>query len=110
MRFRHAAALVTIGWYLMIPPSHMSSSPSQAKKKRVLQPDVTAPLSGWYPVETFSTEFMCHESLRDLSAQSNAREHFLKGKNSPGERQFLVQALRSGQCITTDDPRLKGTR
>ncbi|HTW87540.1 MAG TPA: hypothetical protein VMD75_06005 [Candidatus Binataceae bacterium] len=94
----------------MIPPSRLVSSSLQAKKKRVLKPDITAPLSGWYPVETFSTEFMCHESLRDLSEPSNDREHFLKGHNSPGEREFLIQALRSGQCITTDDPRLKGTR
>jgi hypothetical protein len=94
----------------MIPPGHLASSPAHHKKQRVLDPDPTAPLSGWYPVQTFSTEFLCREALRDLSTPSVARDKFMKRHHSPGEHEFMVRALRSGQCITAEDPRIKGTR
>ncbi len=110
MKLRHAAALVMVGWYLMIPPGHLASAPAHHKQHPVLEPDPTAPLNGWYPVQSFSTELLCHQGLRDLGAPSTAREHFMKPHRNPGERQFLTRALRSGQCIAADDPRIKGIR
>ncbi len=108
MKLRHAAALVTIGWYLMIPPGHLASAPGQHKKHPALEPDPTAPLNGWYPVQSFSTELLCHQALRDLSTPSSARDDFLKPHHNPVERQFMARALPSGQCIAADDPRIRG--
>jgi hypothetical protein len=109
MKLRHAAALVTIGWYLMIPPGHLAAPPAHNKKHNsVLIPDARAPLNGWYPLQTFSTEILCHQALRDLSGPSTARYSFMKRHRSPGEHQFLTKALPLGQCIATDDPRIKG--
>jgi hypothetical protein len=100
--------MVTLGWFLMIPPGHLAPQPHSKKKLRV--PDATAPLSGWYPVETFTTETLCRETLRDLSTPSPSRTAFLKQHRDPREHQYFVKALPMGQCIATDDPRVKGTR
>jgi hypothetical protein len=114
MKLRHAAALVTIGWYLMIPPGHLASpvaSPgAHHRKTSALEPDPTAPLNGWYPVQSFSTEILCREGLRDLSSPTSAREHFMKRHRELGQHHFMARALKSGQCIAADDPRIKGMR
>ncbi len=109
MRIQHALALVTLGWFLMIPPGHLVSQANNKKKKQLV-PDATAPLNGWYPVETFTTETLCRQNLRELGAPSPARTAFMKQHRDPREHQYFARALPMGQCIATDDPRVKGTR
>lgn len=90
MRLRHGGALVLVGWYLMVPPF---------SAKRVLH---DTPLSGWQPVEHYSTLAECEEgketTVRELIA-------FAKPQNLP--RSYKIEALRVAKCVATDDPRLK---
>ena len=107
MKLHHAAGLVLVGWYLMIPPSPSYNQDGSMK--------AFPPISAW----TVS-------SAHDASAEcESAKEHILGdalgacNKNprqpSAGNRatcdqvlwEFLGQALHA-QCIATDDPRLKG--
>ena len=104
MRTRHAIALMALGWLLMIPPGHLVEQP-HTKKKR-LAPDATAPLNGWYPVETFTTEILCRAALHDLATPSPARTAFMKQHRDPRQHQYFAKALPLGQCIASDDPRV----
>lgn len=106
----HAVALVTLGWFLMIPPGHLAPRPANHKKPRALKPDLSAPLNGWYPLQSYVTEIACHEGLRELSEPSLARDQFMKRHSNPEQRRFLLRALPAGKCIAADDPRIKGVQ
>lgn len=103
----------------MIPPGRLVSPQTPTKKRAVLVPDPTAPLSGWYPFQSFSSELMCREWLHDfLTSPPTERDSLLKRvrkpeilrDTKPAERRFLLSALPSGQCIAADDPRIKGVQ
>jgi len=83
---RHAAALALLGWYLMTPPI-VSTSPFRI--------DLDAPLSRWDIQESFDTAEDCENLYMQL-----ADKH---PKNSQEDLRY-----RTGHCIATDDPRLKG--
>jgi len=97
----------TLGWILMIPPGRLPPHHAPRDKHAVLVPDAGAPLSGWYPLETFSTEVLCREALSERSAPLRGRDAFMMRYHDPRERKFLTKALPMGQCIASDDPRIK---
>jgi hypothetical protein len=81
MKLRHTAALVLVGWYLMIPPVHDG------------QPDTQAPISAWTVFRRFDSAAACQKWK--LNVETRARR---AGKYGPSP---------DFTCIATDDPRLK---
>lgn len=107
MKARHFIALGLALWYLMIPPSENPFDPSD----RVL---ITgAPLSQWLVVDSFDTAQQCHQMLAGKTER--ARRAVVEARKSKGpsaEVELLTEeksfdAYSAGQCIASDDPRLK---
>jgi hypothetical protein len=55
MKFRHAAALALVGWYLMIAPI----LPRVVYAYQAIHADTAAPLSRWTILGTFPTQKEC---------------------------------------------------
>jgi hypothetical protein len=91
MQLRHAAALALVGWYLMTPPLSLSSSHQAGV-------DLSKPLSEWVRIESYDTASDCNKEIEAINnrAVSYAREHHA-----------MMLELFHGQCVATDDPRLK---
>lgn len=83
---RHAAALMLLGWYLMIPPS--------TNDKQVLW-DTEAPLARWRIMHAADTAKECEDYFADFYA------HTLAGQ--PARQRLFV---RYAQCVASNDPRL----
>jgi hypothetical protein len=83
MRFRYAAALLLVGWYLLIPPQ-AHGGPF----------DLAAPLSHWLIYGRFDSLHECEH------AKALNRETF-KAPDDP-----LKEAFEHAQCVATNDPRL----
>jgi len=109
MNFRHAAALASVGWYLMIPPAHDFGGPPKTS------------LSQWDQVSAFDTATACEASLSDLWDCAQELRNNPKGGAAcekienlktlfvdigAGEREKLVYRLANVRCVATDDPRL----
>ncbi len=90
MKPRHAAALALVGWYLMLPPA-------KAADKSV--PDLGAPLSRWHVDSAWDYALACDNELRALRERTIQEHSLLKS---------LIPFAMAGQCVATDDPRLKG--
>ncbi len=85
MNPRRAAALVLVGWYLMVPPlSH---------DRTAFITD--APLSHWRVEKAFDTAQDCE----------NYSTYFWGLLKDQPTKQKIFR--RNAQCISTDDPRLK---
>jgi len=94
MRFRHAAALALVGWYLMLPP------PNPDNKNTIL---LGADLSLWAVYESYDNAKECRRERETLKARipfTDTDEVLKRGSISDKMRWF-------GQCVATDDPRLK---
>jgi hypothetical protein len=83
MKPRHALRSL-VGWYLMVPPKSGSH----------------APLDEWVTLFSFDTAKECH---RAESAMLHVLEEY---KSKPGAAK-TTQALIDGECVASDDPRLK---
>jgi hypothetical protein len=95
MKPRHAAALVLMGWYLMVPPS--SGSHPQ-----------TAPLSGWLVIRGYDSAGEC-EAVRATKTQppSQAVNDLVKKYAPPGKWVDLAPEINpAARCVATDDPLL----
>jgi len=90
MNLRHAAALASIGWYLLVPPS-MKNSHNLDRK---------APLSRWMYEGAFDHADDCESSRANgaMAKVSGGTEQEIKR---------LREMFAHGQCIASDDPRLK---
>jgi hypothetical protein len=84
-------ALALVVWYLMLPP------PSQASRSGF---DTAAPLSTWFkaPAE-YSSQRACEQDRVDL-----VKMH-IQGLAKTARKIGIGESL--GQCVTSDDPRLK---
>lgn len=104
MKRRHAAVLVLVGWYLMVPkvfyqPSHgWLVGPYK---------DNSPDFSAWEQVGSYDTAAECHSAIAALDLEK------VWDFTGPGVRrdpQGLKKALRAAEgralCIATDDPRL----
>jgi len=78
---------VAAAWILIIPPRTGSPDSPGA--------DSTAPISQWHRLVTFDTQAQCNDGLNQFRA-------------SPDPAHVLDAAKASAQCISDDDPRLKG--
>jgi len=85
MKPRHAAALALVGWYLMTPPVYQRLRASPV------------PLSKWVVNGRFDSAKKCDEAATKHSAELV--------KQSPSA---AVEYADTYQCVSTDDPRLKG--
>jgi hypothetical protein len=94
MNFRHAAALALAVWYLMVPPHRTCANCSN-----YFQPEQEGlPLPKWQHTRQFDTRVKCETSLRWFQ-NKNRRKLFKRARVS--------YIGRYGQCVTSDDPRLK---
>jgi hypothetical protein len=88
MKFRHAAALALVGWYLMAPPMY---SPNDVVDER-------APLSQWKPINSFDTAAQCQNYMKSLQSAVSGRP--------PNEQVVIRKRLAKSLCVASDDPRL----
>jgi len=87
---RHAAALILVGWYLMIPSSTLP--PGVAYKE---------PLRKWQIVQGFDTADDCNDFLHTFFEGSRQKQAL--NMLEPAYRDYMF-----ANGIATDDPRLKG--
>jgi hypothetical protein len=90
MKPRHAAALVLVGWYLMVPPT---------KETNQMAPSV--PLPNWVVLRAFDTADACNE------AQDQLRYHVSRLNLQNPVVSAASEAAEFSQCIASDDPRLR---
>ena len=103
MNVRHTAALVLVGWYLMVPPVHLGTVMGPMgfnKTKGYFKGD--APLSEWWKQDTFETLLDCQEGRIVWIRNERYAE-----KPEPGKT-ILYHAMLEAICVPSDDPRLKG--
>jgi len=104
MSIHHAAALALVGWYLMTPP-FVSVGPNlhDASLDRSI-PDSEAPLSKWQWSGSFDSVASCQHEQEKQITEAQKRELALP----VAERDREVEIdFWLGECIATDDPRLK---
>lgn len=95
MKLRHAAALALVGWYLMVPPHRIC-----VDCRDYFQPDSpNASLDKWEIVHHFDTLTECKKDL--LWYQKTA------SRGTVVKRPRVPYVATYGQCIASDDPRLK---
>jgi hypothetical protein len=90
MRLGHAAiaAFVLAGWYLIVPPTGREYPMGK----------VDAPLTEWVRRPTiYRSKDECEHVLDREQRLTNSRN-----------RQLLLRYRKQAQCVSTDDPRLKG--
>ncbi len=88
MRLRRAA-VVLLGWYLMLPP--LTPPPTRYAYKR--------PLSQWRIVQSFDDADACQDYASTFF--DSARQERAMGVLNPVYRDYMF-----AQCIASDDPRL----
>jgi hypothetical protein len=98
MKPRHAAALALVSWYLIMPPSF----------------DSTIPLSKWNRISTFDSIDKCasfkltvQQEINDPAGQEKIRKEAAK-TGTPWNSDLAISRSKAAQCVSTDDPRLKG--
>jgi hypothetical protein len=92
IRYRHAAALALVGWYLMAPPS---SDP----------PGYLGPLYQRFQVGSFDSRNACERGRRMMI------DRFMADlQRDPGDAAAVhgLDAFYFSQCLASDDPRLEG--
>ena len=104
MRFRHAAALALVGWYLMVPPD--STVPHSV--------DSAAPISRWTIVTNFEGADTCKQVLTELQnkngdpAKLDATGRLRRfQKRQPADPELARARVDHAACIAIDDPRLE---
>ena len=97
MKLRQAAALVLVGWYLMVPPDSRQGTRLIFRRN--------APLTQWYKERDFESEAACKAALASFSKTIKAK---LKVGYHNFHQAVEAERLLYGQCIASDDPRLKG--
>jgi hypothetical protein len=96
MKLRHAAALVSIGWYLMVPPLQ---GPYTFLPQNL-------PLNRWGLHASFDTAAECQAYQGELVKEMQRKQ---RGKSKPTDADNVFASVAVyGRCIATDDPRLKG--
>jgi hypothetical protein len=87
MKLQHAAAALALaGWYLITPPPQANG-----------QFDTSVPLSEWRIQSGFGTGEDCKNTVAELSSKA-----MREGRSGDADE------LKASQCVSTDDPRLKG--
>ncbi len=95
MKLRHAAALVLVGWYLMVPP--LVNAPYKV--------DTDAPVLYWKVYRTFPSEQECEKFQLWAQAKYEKTSDAPLGTIKKGTRAFARQ-MTFAQCIASDDRNL----
>ena len=113
MKLCHIAALVTVSWYLIMPPG---SAPPGTNGARLM---TEAPLSQWFQHGSFDTAKECYQtrqtwalSILKQIADFTKQEECSPDKpmrQCPGTKHLFGRyaAVYASQCVASDDPRLK---
>ena len=108
MNQRPPAALVLVGWYLLIPPvfSPMGNHPRAFN-------DLNAPLNRWDIQASFDSETSCLKEKERIRNEAPLRlkfahEHPDQDRN--GNIVAVAEAWQQSECVATDDRRLKLSR
>jgi hypothetical protein len=104
MKGRHAAALLLMGWILMVPPD--STVPHSV--------DSAAPLSRWSKIAEFDNEGDCRRGLAALNSKTPdfaapldpTGELRRFKKRQPADPQLAHARVSNATCIASDDPRM----
>jgi hypothetical protein len=99
MNLRHATALVLVGWYLIVPPVRVHDG----QRGPELGPVPSAPHSEWWKSKMIGSLAECQQKLDRMLYQSYHDP-------IPAEVAASEAAIRLAECVSTDDPRLKGTK
>ncbi len=100
MKLHHAATLALLVWYLMIAPHHGS----------MLKPfDFNAPLSKWEKSESYDSKADCEQARSTRISQRQDKSDEIKSRKTKRILQHAIDGLQHGQCVSADDPRLKGS-
>jgi hypothetical protein len=86
MKLHLAAVLAMAGWYLMTPPLQDNG-----------RYDTSAPLSKWRVESGFGNGQDCKKTVADLIERASKQA-----------RRDDLQELKVAQCVSADDPRIKG--
>jgi hypothetical protein len=86
MKFRHAVALLPVGWCLIMPPLSQDRQTVETK----------APISKWDTIGNYQTAAGCKEELAKLTA-------VIAGNLSYS---VIQKRALAGKCVAADDPRL----
>jgi hypothetical protein len=102
MNFRHAAALVLVGWYLMAPPFDRAS---QTIRKEV-------PFSEWINLRAMNSRW--EGEFHSQQQCESFRSHFLSfyKHQSPDFQKSIANETtyrqhQLGKCVASNDPRFK---
>lgn len=125
MKPRHAAALVLVGWYLMMPPRCTEMTPGAGDVEAgplALCRWTGQPMRYWELRESFDTAKDCRAYIRDWQARARSSERKELGSKIYGKwsetwwkslsetQQAVVMDSDDAdvaRCIASDDPRLK---
>ena len=95
----HPAATLALGWYLMIAPH-----PGGIRKPY----DFNAPLSKWEQSESYDSKDECEKARSTRISQRQDKYDEINSRQTKRILQHAIDGLQHGQCISADDPRLKG--
>ena len=96
MRFRHAAALALVAWYLLCPPMRFDHPENPFDLPRIF---LNATLAEWDIQGSYDSAQECESGKVEFQAQ---------GRSWTIPDLAAAQRLNMAVCIATDDPRLKG--
>jgi len=97
MKLRHAAALVPMGWYLMVPPTFQGQ----------LTVNINAPRSEWRLFASYDSARACENERLALFKSGEAFSQAQRANPTTNEQSRAAQYI-AAECIATDDPRVKG--
>ena len=106
MKPRHAAALVLVGWYLMMPPLVRVPPDPRDPSRDSAVPDSDAPLGKWFWSGSFDSADACQRSQEKEIAETQRRNSLSPSPPAKVDRNVEV-AFWVARCIASDDPRLK---
>jgi hypothetical protein len=103
MKSRHVAALVLVGWYLMVPPLQFLGPGNDPYSVAVV--DDAAPLSRWLPMMIFKT--LRESDNFSTRFAKNTRKSVKTERDEKDVETLIGIWLGKYQCVATDDPCLK---
>jgi hypothetical protein len=99
MKLHHAATLALFGWYLMVAPHNGGA----------LKPfDYHAPLSTWEKSASYDSKADCEKARSTRISERQDKSDEIKSRKTKRILQHAIEGLQHGQCVSADDPRLKG--
>jgi hypothetical protein len=96
MKLRHAAALVFVVWYLLLPP--LVNAPYKV--------DTEAPVTSWKVYQAFNSAKECDTSLSSMQAKYEHTATAPTGSIERGTRAFALQ-VEFARCVASNSPILK---